>query len=72
LFLDQGICVIDMFSTSPPRSRLGGGAEPSSPRAADAIEENGDTIVDDVVHGYGGGSPPPVLRTPGQPCRTSC
>lgn len=29
------------------------------------IERTGMTIVDDLVHGYGGGYLPPVLRTPG-------
>lgn len=34
--------------------------------AAGLIEEKGFTVIDDVVHGYGGGYLPPVLRTPGQ------
>jgi Xaa-Pro dipeptidase len=32
--------------------------------AADRIEKAGFTICDDLVHGYGGGYLPPVLRTP--------
>ena len=32
--------------------------------AAGLIEQAGLTIVDDVVHGYGGGYLPPVIRTP--------
>lgn len=32
-------------------------------RAASIIEDRGFTICDDVVHGYGGGYIPPVLRT---------
>jgi len=30
----------------------------------DVIDDAGLTVVDDVVHGYGGGYLPPVLRTP--------
>ena len=33
--------------------------------AASLIEREGFTICDDLVHGYGGGYLPPVLRTPG-------
>lgn len=33
-------------------------------QAARLIDEAGMTVVDDVVHGYGGGYLPPVLRTP--------
>jgi Xaa-Pro aminopeptidase len=32
--------------------------------AAGVIDEAGLSVVDDVVHGYGGGYLPPVLRTP--------
>lgn len=32
--------------------------------AAGVIDEAGLTVVDDVVHGYGGGYLPPILRTP--------
>jgi Xaa-Pro dipeptidase len=33
--------------------------------AASLIETHGFTICDDLVHGYGGGYLPPILRTPG-------
>jgi Xaa-Pro dipeptidase len=33
-------------------------------QAADVIDRSGLTVCDDVVHGYGGGYLPPVLRTP--------
>ncbi len=33
--------------------------------AAGVVEEAGYTVCDDVVHGYGGGYLPPVLRSPG-------
>lgn len=33
-------------------------------QAAQVIDEAGMVVVDDVVHGYGGGYLPPVLRTP--------
>jgi Xaa-Pro dipeptidase len=33
--------------------------------AASLIESRGFTICDDLVHGYGGGYLPPILRTPG-------
>lgn len=33
-------------------------------QAARCIDDAGLTVVDDVVHGYGGGYMPPVLRTP--------
>jgi Xaa-Pro dipeptidase len=33
--------------------------------AASLIETHGFTIYDDLVHGYGGGYLPPILRTPG-------
>ena len=33
-------------------------------QAARLIDEAGMTVIDDVVHGYGGGYLPPVLRTP--------
>jgi Xaa-Pro dipeptidase len=33
-------------------------------QAADVIDRSGFSVCDDVVHGYGGGYLPPVLRTP--------
>jgi Xaa-Pro dipeptidase len=41
-----------------------GATTPDLLDAAGIIDEAGLTVVDDVVHGYGGGYLPPVLRTP--------
>jgi len=35
--------------------------------AASVIEQAGFTVIDDVLHGYGGGYLPPVLRTRSRP-----
>jgi Xaa-Pro aminopeptidase len=41
-----------------------GGTAADLLQAAEVIDRSGFTVCDDVVHGYGGGYLPPVLRTP--------
>src|SRR3990170_1230482 len=54
--------------TTSPRRRSPPSPRPSAPasllEAAGLIDRAALTVCDDVVHGYGGGYLPPVLRTP--------